>query len=225
MKIFLNILFIIFWLNSFSQSDSVKNKFAVAISPMNFISPNEDGLFAQYNLNEKISFELGGGIYNLIKHPYATYNAYGFTIRSGIKRYTKRIRENVRFYHEILVFYRQMQYIDRHYYNDGEYSIYETTDDLSIGGTRVKIEKRGDEIKNVICVQWLGGRKYFIEKTQHFIFDCYWGIGIRVKLREISINEVESHLQPYTGTIPPFKEEINQVFFSLQSGIKIAFCF
>ena len=127
-KYFYNFIECVF-LSSFSQSDSLKNKFTVGISPLLIFSPTPDIFYLEFQpKKESFSIEVSGGTFNSFKLllgslPNSSSDPFtGFTIRSGIKFYQKPTRGQRKgiFYYEIIGFYRQMQYNDRFYPNNAD---------------------------------------------------------------------------------------------------------
>lgn len=221
-------------MNSFSQRDSANNKFGVGIAPLQFISPSEDGLFVQYKLNEIISFELGGGIYNLIKHPFVDLAAInGFSIRSAIilnKECGAFMHKDDCHYFKLLLFYRQMKYKNRGYYpeTDGIFENASIHHYFINGGSEREntIVQMADEIKNIFCLQFLTGKRYLFGKKDHFSFDYYWGFGLRVKYRELSITQ-DNTVSPYylTPVVSPEEEIITSLLPSIHFGINFGYSF
>jgi hypothetical protein len=229
MKIFFSILLSLSFLTSFSQNDTVKNKFSIGVAPLLVGTAFEDGLYFEYQRKEQISFELGGGVYNFIKYPlpWYSYNTRGFTIRSAIKLYRnlERIKHTGKLYYEILCFYRYMDFTDR-YYNGDVDAILETTV-VYHGNTdeeSVTPQKAGNEIKHEICIESLWGRKYFIGKKEHFSFDFYYGFGARLKYRELSITK-EFHSNQTIPVTASEKETIVSFLPSMHLGFKFAYSF
>ena len=209
MKTLFSVLLSLIFLNSFSQADSIKNKLSIGISPLLFLSPTSDIFFVEFRPTRRFSIEVGGGVHGLFWSPF--YGS-GFTVRSGMKIYNSKKIGRSNSYHELLVFYRQLKYENEYYY-DNNYKYHVTWGE---GATKTA---KGDETRNVIGVEWLTGRKIFLGKEKYFVMEYYGGLGVRVKLRAIAINEVYG---TYTGQDPPFQEHINEVLPSLHFGIKFA---
>lgn len=218
MRFFYSILLSFCFLNSFSQNDTIRNKLSIGISPLLFLSPTSDIFYLEFQPTPKFSIEVGGGAYGSFWSPFDQKS--GFTIRSGIKIYSNKTNSLSHGYHEFLVFYRQIEYENEYYYNENEYSFYKTRF-LPENGPIV-IEKKGNETKNVISVEWLRGKKNFLGKAKNFVIEYYGGFGIRAKIHEITITSVRGVSMPYTGLVPPFKEEIIHVLPTFHLGIKLA---
>jgi hypothetical protein len=241
MKIFFSILLSCCFLNSFSQEDSVKSRFAIGVLPLNFISPNENGLFAQYNYGKHISFELGGGIYNLIKHPLAEDKASGFTAHAAVilshdkkisiagrrgNIYTRTVKGK---YFKMLFFWRQMNYVDRGYYPETG-SIFQYLGVNQYLNRRSSdrdnaVVKVADEFKTVTCLEVLWGRKFYLGEKEHFFFNYYYGFGFRMKFSTLSVTKAYV-TSPYLQQLSPPRRELSAAsFLSVHGGVQIGYTF
>ena len=129
--------------------DSVKNKFTVGFAPLLYFAPTTDIPYLEFQPTNKISFELGGGVYNSNLHSSRSSNnaiKSGFTVRSGIKIFLDggKIDDLGNAYWEVLGFYRQLQYINRLYNESSDTDPVFEQDYFSLGGDP-KHAKYGDE--------------------------------------------------------------------------------
>ena len=229
MKVFLTILFSIYFLNSFSQNDSVNNKFTIGVCPLSFVNAYEDGLYFEYQPKADISFEIGGGIYNFIPQNLAVENTSGFTFRSAVKMYSdsKGAKHKIKPYYEFLFFYSRMSYNSREYRNNAD-AISETHATLLNGGgeegNRVRII--GNEFKQVMGVETLFGNKNLFGKREHFAVEYFLGFGFRLKYRDISVTQAHVLSPNYLSPIdPPEKEIFTNFLPTIHCGIKLGYSF
>ena len=222
-------MFLFSFLNSFSQRDSLNPPtFTIGVSPLLFIRPYEDGVYFEYQRNDNVSFEIGGGVYNLFPLPYSERAKYGFTVRPAIKLHLNpqrkfSMRES---YFEIVCLYRYMEFQNREYRKNAD-KIKETTAAYGNGGEEENsLDKIGNEIKHVIGLEALLGKKYFLDEQEHLSIESYFGLGVRLKYRELTITQAHTTSPYYVAPInPPIKETIVSILPSFHMGFKLGISF
>ena len=223
-KIFFVLVTIILYQNAFSQKDSIINKFTVGVSPIRFVSPNEDIFYCEYRPKKKISFELGGGYFNLLEHPFPDKGTFGYTVHTGIKFYKSGKKDYPGdTYREILFFYRQVQYKNRFYGESSDTNPLFEQDYFTLGAGEHKNSKYGDELKQVICLKVLWGKEVFLGKKEHLVFEYFGGFGLRVKFRYITITQEQSGYDFIP--VSPYKEHTDGLLPSIHFGIKLGYKF
>ena len=223
-KLFFVLATTVLYQNAFSQKDSITNKFTIGIAPLRFVSANEDIFYCEYQPKKKISFELGGGYFNLIDHPFTGKGTFGYTICTGVKLYKwgkKDCADDK--YLEFICFYRQVQYKNRFYGESSDTNPLFEQDYFTFGSGEHKNSKYGDELKQVICLKVLWGKEVFLGKKEHWVFEYFGGFGVRVKLRYITINQEQSGYD-FIPVIP-YNEQTNGLLPSIQFGIKLGYKF
>ena len=205
------------FLNSIAQSDSIKNKFTVGVSPFLYVYPFEDGFYFEYQPKQRISFELGGGLYNLIKHPLNDCGTSGFTIRAATKIYSTRDNNHC-LYYEFLAFYRQVKYVNEYFpYDDW---VWEGNVDLA----QAKLSVTGNDLKHTVCIEGIFGSRYILGRSEHWVIEPYLGCGLRMRIHNFSIKE-EYDYGSTTYYSPPRNKNYSSFVPSLHTGVKFGYSF
>jgi len=79
-------------------------------------------------------------------------------------------------------------------------------------------------MKRVIGLEALLGKKYAFGNGGHWVAEYYLGLGVRLKLRDITINEQQNGGLNFYPVIP-YTEKTNSFLATGHIGFKIGFSF